>query len=334
MTSLNRISKLFENVYFFVQDSFTLISSIAAVLGVVVAYLSFANAADNINKQLEGQKKAASVSMVSDYMAIVSGITLLGSTIKESNKNEAWDDFEQLVISRTNLILEGEQYPDLNAQVIKFLSSNSLGRLFDQSRTPLTLSEELKHKQNHIDIRKIDMSGQNLDKIYLVAPNVECSDLSGTMLNNATFNKATIIASDFSSSSITGSSFRYATMMWVNFSDSILSSSTDFTGASLLYSNLTGIKSKNQDNDKFLQALSKVSSLYGSKLDERTIHGLIDLKGEDGEDEVNKLLNDKSLAYGKDNKIKDDIKPVIDRIDKPHTSEDSWAMRKKDFCSD
>lgn len=244
------------------------LSAVAAMLTVVVSFVSLIKSADQFSNQLDAQKRATSVNIVSDFISTI-GKSLVGD--KQIHGN---DRFERLVATRTRLLVRSIEYPDLTNQLIYFLATNDLGKLFEMGAPG-----EPKH---YISLSNINLQGSNIRDIELSSVELFCANIKNAYFSNVKFDGGAIFHNaDLSGSNLINTRFLNAHFLWTNLMNlSIELTAKDldvFNGAKILFSNLKGltiakVKSSNKktvdENEELALMLSKAETLYGSQLDD------------------------------------------------------------------
>lgn len=245
---------------------FVALSSLAAIFGVILTFVSMGNSANALKSQLQEQKKATSVLVVSDFL------TEVGSGIL--NKKRKDPDFQRLVVTRTKLLLESLDFPDLTAQIIKFLGTNEFGDLFDRDKNTNNTTQEgtLSEQNNYIFLKQVSLEDGDFTNITLKNADMNCIDLRNAKLAGVSLDNINIIETDLRQAIITGGSLKGATISRSNLEGATLM--TELEGTKILFSNLrriTPYKNPTEPRDTYLErvaeTLSKVKSLYGSILD-------------------------------------------------------------------
>lgn len=251
----------------------------ATILGVWFTVYSINQTEKTVETQLQAQKKATSMSIVGDYTNFLSDLIIAG-VIKDGNviadDEDAKKELENVIINRTQLLIDNLNFPELTYQIIQFLGNNNLGFLFDSRRSEIG--------GMFVRLDNIKLNHATLLNTIIDNPQIECSDFKQSIINKAKWNNSQIIYSDFSSSNITESDFSCSketessesscsSIKWTNFKYAYITE-TSFKGANITYSDLRYIKFYNladltriKEVNAIVGVLKEAKSLYGSLID-------------------------------------------------------------------
>lgn len=300
------------------------ITAIGTLLTVIIALLSLVGSASQLQQQLKEQKKATSVQIVSDFMNEVGHGICVYSTEDIRRKK-----FDRLVSTRTQLLLDSLEFPELTSQIIQFLANNNYSKLFDHSQKvikieniavmatdqPVSIWANGKKHYSPLFIRNHNLSNQSIFQTSLKCIDITCSNLRSINLSGSDLQGARIVYSDLSNSILSGVILKNAKISWVDFKSSLFGA--DITGAEISFSDLRNIRpanlledeSKNREKavDEIVKTLIKARSLFGSILDEDVLAQLQTMDGESGFDFKKSLMKpDRLLAKAEDYASGDD----------------------------
>jgi hypothetical protein len=291
------ISRVLLRAYIFVRDYHqqlanytTIIVALTAIISVWTTFLSLKNSAKNLEQQLTEQKHATSVLILSDFMTNV-GDELLTlqekratheSCIAECQEASKGQDcstkcagleiykegFERLLITRSQLLLDGLEFPDLAAQLLRFLGRNRLEHLFSVERGF--------SKNPFIQVISVDLSMSNIGQIAMDSPLLSCSNLNTASLSASKLHLPTIRFTDMAEASLIQTQIFGGNVHWVNLHGAKISSFTTVENTAITFSNLTGLigndiagtQAGRITAQNIAAVLSKARSLYGSIVDE------------------------------------------------------------------
>lgn len=272
---------------------FGIFGNLATFFAVVSAVVSVIFSVNGLKAQLIAQEKATSVQIVSDFLNEVSHDIL--------NKQDG-SDFDQLLLTRTQLLLDTSKFPELTSQIVKFLGTNGYSNLFDahiglerlMSGAPVSF----------IELNGLEFQNGNIGDIEIKNAVIRCSDFNKATLTNAKLHGATIRSSNFNDAFLFRSELRDAKIEWSNFSGAYLDGA-DFKGSVIALSNLTNIRTLNDVNDRaaevnaLVNILVKAKSLYGSVLDKDVLVALKEKINESNAEGFKQLYEDISVVVPK-----------------------------------
>ena len=291
----------------------------ATIIGIWFTYYSIKNTAEVVEKQLKEQKKATSVIIVGDFLSELS--------TKFTSKTDSDDqNFDKVIITRTQLLIDTLDFPDLIAQVIVFLGANDFGYLFDTQR---------KSEDKFIELANIELENAVLGNIKITSPNFYCSDLRNSSQHGSTFIRASFNLSNLESSQLIGTQFNDSTFDWTNLKNSYVPA-INFSGSRIIFSNLMGIKSfkgstipRKEEIKIISNNLMKAKSLYGSIIDEDIKDYIIEQGRED-------LFNNIEWASNIDKESEhfNDISEIYQKNKSLAANhwEEEWSKRRKRNC--
>ncbi len=240
----------------------------ATIIGVWFTYHSIDSSSEMVEKQLIEQKRATSVSVVGDFL------TVLTDKISDTDEVEM-EKFKKVIVTRTQLLIDNLDFPELIAQIIEFLGDNDLSELFN--------SESGSNKK-YIELSDIELSSTKLSGLTLENPSIRCSNFENTTIQNAEFMGSIFVLSNLKSSQLYQSKLDESYVFWANFQNSYIYN-TSFSNATIHFSNMRGIKHiKNPDSnreeivDAITNTLMKAKSLYGSQFDDDVKESLLSKK--------------------------------------------------------
>ncbi len=239
------------------------IANVALVVGVFLTGFSLNQSADSVERQLKEQKKATSVLIVSDFFTQVGEHIVKQASGSDHGAGESplADDLKRLIATRSKLLIETLDFPDLTGQVIRFLGTNGLGMLF--------------HRQEdfpHIPLTNLNLRKANLSGVILSQPVFLNVDMEDALLMNATFDNATFSRSNLQCTDLRGTTLSDANLLWVNLRGAMLFG-VKLHGATIAFSDLRGVYVKTNagtpvpDDEGVARVLMFASSLYGSLFD-------------------------------------------------------------------
>ncbi len=234
---------------------------------------------------------------------------------------------DNFVVSRAQMLIDGEETGKFAGDILRFLTANQYGPYI--GRKPCTtgprvsveglvlVDPKLAHADvegvflkclgfeqgqlesvvfingvfQHIVLNKTNLMTVDFNKAWF--SEINFNDIS--FLGEVDFSEATLNAIDFNNVIFAESlvlSFDRATLLGVDFGNSsLMTKSISFDKASILHSNLSGIKygaadttqeaSTDDLHDNLAIQLSKAKSLYGTQLDEQVVSKLIEILGEE-----------------------------------------------------
>lgn len=301
-----------------IVNFFITIGAIVGILGVWLTYISIKNSAESVEIQMKHQQKATSVLIVSDFL------TEIGTGLVENKRDN--EEFNRILVTRTQMLIESLESPELIAQIIRFLGTNDFGKLFDPRRT-----EGDGGVNKHIDLANSNLSRINLEHVKLNNISFNCTKLSGSFLRSTELKNISVINSDLSDTNLSGSKLDKASIQWTNFQNAVIGE-TSLDGAKILFSDLTGLNysidnSNRQQVKDVVRVLMKAHSLYGSQLDPEVKTQL--LEKNQGLFDINKVFNNAKVfasilkLYEKEN----------ERIMRSNWS-NVYNARVKEYCKD
>lgn len=197
--------------------------------------------------------------------------------------------FEELVLTRTQLLLDSIRFPSLSAQVIRFLGTNeNLSHLFDASAG---LKRELSGAPiTSIGLDHLHLQEGNVANIKLANTSITCTDLSHANIASAGLIGGTISHSDLSHAVLLDTSLKSAHIQSSDLSDAVIGGErADLTGAVILFSDLQGMTpvlpntdtTKEERTGTLAALLSRARSLQGSRFDAEVLRRLQDDLGQE-----------------------------------------------------
>lgn len=329
MRLLTKIKTLLIVYHQQIANYFVVLSAAAAIIGVWLTFVSLKDSAKTVEQQLKEQKKATSVLIVSDFL------TEVGAGIVRKKRDDI--DFQKIVITRTQLLIDTLDFPDLKSQVIRFLGTNDFGEMFDSKMgSDGNYAGLLK---SHIDLANADLSNGNLDNITLMNASLFCSNLNGVSLNIGKLEGSNIVNADLRRAIFEQSFLKNANIQWTNFRGAILNG--DLTDATIVFSDLRGIKSgiilmdnRSKEVEHIVNTLKKAKTLYGSILDEDVGYALRRSVNVTQKRSANDLLDDVDILIGEKDEQKRHLRPIYDeqKANAEKNWERAWIERRAKYC--
>lgn len=290
----------------------------ATIIGIWFTYYSISSSAKVVESQLKEQKKATSVIIVSDFL------TEIGNRYEDMAKGD--ERKKNLIITRSNLLVETLGFPDLTSQVVRFLGVNDFGDLFDASRGM--------DDKKFIDLANVNLTNGQLGDVVLKRPNFYCSDLKGALIDNAQITDGNFYLANLYNTRWSSTKLLDSTLQWVNLENAYIPN-IDLDGTVILFSNLEGVHVYDDENltqgeklNKVAETLSTAKSLYGTKLDHE-IKTRLEGMGK------SELLTRLPIPVGSDDEsIKDRIKKIYIKNEKVAREnwEEEWVKKRGDLC--
>jgi len=317
-----------------IANYFVTLSAAAAIIGVWLTFISLDTSAKSVKNQLIEQKKATSVLIVSDFL------TEIGNGIISGKKNEP--EFKQLVVTRSQLLIDTLSFPQLTSQVIRFLGTNEFGYLFDSSIGLIDNTNGF--QKRYIDLSRINLNNGNLEKINLSKPNIFCSQLNNLKMNSSIIDGASILYSNLQNSILNQTSLKKSTIQWTNLNGALLNGSDNLAGATICFSDLRNLRTKNvgkrdkKELKEIVQILSKARTLYGSIIDKEVKALLEEYINATGNMSYNdKVDNPDTVFCNANQKIPDTFKKLrnVYKNDKNKAEANwlkEWEHRQKKYC--
>jgi len=315
MSTNNKTLGYIERNHQIITNTFIVIGVCLTVVSLFFTYLSLNQSSKAVEIQLDEQKKATSILIVSDLftqlgdqIVKLEGIT---DTTPQALSDKLSPEFRRLVVTRSKLLIDTLGFPDLTGQIIRFLGTNGLGFLFEASGDDL-------NSKSFIPLHGVDLRGANLAGVVLQKPRFSCGDLSDSNITGSSLDGAAFIYANLQHANLTGSSLRNTDLQWVNLRD-VNAMNVNLEGAKIAFSDLTGLsaatkRAAGSTDDlavlkEIVKQLLKVKSLYGCHLDKDVTNELkkeleYDINPKQFEDLTNnpdRLIPDWLLVASKDN---------------------------------
>lgn len=207
-------------------------TSAATFLGIIFAFWQLSLSVAQFEQQMEEQRKSTSSRLVSDFFKQVGDMAALHSPRGQEEQGNQLE-IERFIVSRAQMLLDSQQTTDYRNEIVRFLGSNGYGPLFG-SKPGL---ESPGINLNGASLRAIRIYGADFSD-----SNFYCVGFEGANIDKTNFINSDINNSDFSGAEIGLANFSKARLRKVHFNDATLIGVPSFEDASIVLSDLTGLR--------------------------------------------------------------------------------------------
>lgn len=274
-----------------------LIGLLLTVVGLAQTREQLLSSARNFRSEMDIQQRATAVMLANEFLDQVSAIELR----RRDDPHEDQTDVDTMIATRAQLMLEGfeklspEHQAELNAQIVRFLSSIGYGRLFQ----PVFARDESAIGRRNVSLNDRSFAFESLAHVDFQGASFRCLELRGATLEFTDLERATILNTTMTGATIgEGVDFGSATIQWSDMRDMTLMGEPDFSGSTIVFSDLRGLtidedlretliakfgldsRGLGDERKRYVvlaQLLAGARSLYGSLLDEGLVSAIEEL---------------------------------------------------------
>ena len=252
-------------------------TSVATFLGIIFAFSQLSLSVKHFEEQMNGQRETTSSQVVSDFFRQVGDMTAIASTRAtgtSKNKNEV----ERFIVSRAQMLIDSEQTREFRNDIVRFLGANGYG---------IFIGSKPKENAPGINLNSANLSEIRIYGANFSSANFFCLGFMQAYIDRTDFIGADINNTDFTDSIIGNVNFSKATMRKVSFNGVKIIGLPNFEDASILNSDIRGLKLESSflhglaqtegdtspegilrvKNLFFVELFSQAKSLTGTKMD-------------------------------------------------------------------